>query len=54
MVRARVKPGWYHEIALTFGQSCGGIWDMLPAAEIMQHISAETAAALTQGPLLAS
>ena len=44
------QAGRQHECLLTAGQTAGGVKDILPVAEIMRRIIAETEAALSRAP----
>jgi len=46
-VAAAMQAGRRHEIMLTAGQTAGGITELLPVAEIMRRLVAETEAALS-------
>jgi nitronate monooxygenase/enoyl-[acyl-carrier protein] reductase II len=49
-IAARAKAGRRHETLLTAGQTAGGIKKILPVAQIMRDLIAETAAALARAP----
>jgi enoyl-[acyl-carrier protein] reductase II len=44
------QAGRQHDALLTAGQTAGGIKEILPVAEIMRRLIAETAAALARAP----
>jgi nitronate monooxygenase/enoyl-[acyl-carrier protein] reductase II len=44
------QAGRQHETLLTAGQSAGGVREILPVAEIMRQLIAETEAALARAP----
>jgi NAD(P)H-dependent flavin oxidoreductase YrpB (nitropropane dioxygenase family) len=44
------QAGRQHETLLTAGQSAGGVREILPVAEIMRRLIAETEAALARAP----
>jgi enoyl-[acyl-carrier protein] reductase II len=49
-IAERTKAGRRHETLLTAGQTAGGITNILPVAEIMRRLIAETEAALRWAP----
>lgn len=49
-IAARAKAGRRHETLLTAGQTVGGIATILPVAQIMRDLIAETEAALARAP----
>ena len=49
-IAARAKVGRRHETLLTAGQTAGGIKTILPVAQIMRDLIAETMAALSRAP----
>ena len=49
-IAARAQAGRRHETLLTAGQTAGGITRILPVAQIMRDLIAETAAALSRAP----
>jgi NAD(P)H-dependent flavin oxidoreductase YrpB (nitropropane dioxygenase family) len=51
-IAARAKAGRRHETLLTAGQTAGGIQKILPVAQIMRELIAETEGALSRAPKL--
>jgi len=51
-IAARAKAGRRHETLLTAGQTGGGIQKILPVAQIMRELIAETEGALSRAPKL--
>ena len=49
-ITARAQAGRRHETLLTAGQTAGGIREILPVAEIMRQLIAETTMALSRAP----
>ena len=49
-ITARAQAGRRHETLLTAGQTAGGISEILPVAEIMRQLIAETTMALSRAP----
>jgi NAD(P)H-dependent flavin oxidoreductase YrpB (nitropropane dioxygenase family) len=49
-IAERTKAGRRHETLRTAGQTAGGIMNILPVAEIMRRLIAETEAALRRAP----
>jgi enoyl-[acyl-carrier protein] reductase II len=49
-IQARARAGRRHEVLLTAGQTSGGIKEILPMAEIIRRLMAETEASLSRGP----
>jgi enoyl-[acyl-carrier protein] reductase II len=49
-ITARAQAGRRHETFLTAGQTAGGIREILPVAEIMRQLIAETTVALSRAP----
>jgi enoyl-[acyl-carrier protein] reductase II len=49
-ITARAQAGRRHETLLTAGQTAGGIREVLPVAEIMRQLIAETKMALSRAP----
>jgi enoyl-[acyl-carrier protein] reductase II len=49
-ITARAQAGRRHETLLTAGQTAGGIKEILPVAEIMRQLLAETEMALSRAP----
>jgi nitronate monooxygenase/enoyl-[acyl-carrier protein] reductase II len=50
---AKARAGRRHELLLTAGQTAGAIREVLPVAEIMRRLVAETEAALSRAPKVA-
>jgi enoyl-[acyl-carrier protein] reductase II len=51
-IQARARAGRRHEVLLTAGQTSGGIKEILPMAEIIRQLMAETEALLSRGSRL--
>ena len=49
-ITARAQAGRRHETLLTAGQTAGGIREVLPVAEIMRQLIAETTMSLSWAP----